>query len=64
MLSVSCVIAGCASREINADQVPLPPPDYCALARPIYIGEEDTLSDETARQILAHNLLGERLCKW
>lgn len=34
------------------------------MARPIYIGAEDQLTDSTARQILMHNELGARLCKW
>jgi hypothetical protein len=34
------------------------------VARAIYIGEEDVLSDQTARQILTHDEIGERLCGW
>lgn len=36
----------------------------CEAWRPILIGAEDTLGAETARQILAHNLTGRRLCGW
>lgn len=36
----------------------------CEAWRPILIGAEDILSAETARQILAHNLTGARLCGW
>lgn len=36
----------------------------CEAWRPVMIGAEDRLSDETARAILAHNLTGRRLCGW
>lgn len=40
------------------------PASECAAWRPILIGEGDTLSTETARGILAHNLTGRRICGW
>ncbi len=36
----------------------------CEAWRPVLIGSEDRISDETARAILAHNLTGRRLCGW
>lgn len=38
--------------------------DSCAWTAPIYISREDVLTGETARQILAHNETGRRLCGW
>jgi hypothetical protein len=53
LLLSSCVTNG---REIeNGD---------CAWARPILVSRQDVLTDLTARQILAHNLTGQRLCHW
>lgn len=39
-------------------------PDFCATAAAIYINESDDISDATARQILAHNKIGVKLCGW
>lgn len=36
----------------------------CAAWRPITIEADDMLTRETARQVLAHNLTGRRLCGW
>jgi hypothetical protein len=36
----------------------------CDAWRPILVGAPDVLSPETARQILAHNRTGRRLCGW
>lgn len=36
----------------------------CEAWRPVLIGPEDRISDETARGIYAHNLTGRRLCGW
>lgn len=36
----------------------------CETWRPIVIRSDDRVSDDTARQILAHNLTGRRLCGW
>ena len=38
--------------------------DPCGPWRPITIGQGDALTDATARQVLAHNLTGRRLCGW
>ena len=37
--------------------------DECGWARPILVGDEDVLSEETARDILVHNEVWERLCE-
>ena len=39
-------------------------PDFCATAKPIYIGKADSFTDETAKEILEHNLTGKNLCGW
>ncbi|KVV57914.1 hypothetical protein WT49_02430 [Burkholderia territorii] len=36
----------------------------CDWARPIYVSKTDVLSDDTARQILAHNMAGAKNCGW
>ena len=36
----------------------------CAAWRPILVADEDQITDPTARDILAHNLTGRRLCGW
>lgn len=38
--------------------------DACGPWRPILVSRADTLTDGTARQILAHNDTGARLCRW
>ena len=58
VLPMSFATTGCAIDRAAAV------PDFCATARPIYISKTDTFSDQTARQVLAHNLTGARLCGW
>lgn len=38
--------------------------DGCLGWQPIYVSRDDDLTDETARQILAHNEVGEQRCGW
>ena len=57
-LLISSVLSGCAS-----DPVVLAP-SFCAVSGPIMIGREDVLTDQTARLILNHNLVGRQLCGW
>lgn len=38
--------------------------DPCGPWRPILISQADGLTDGTARQLLAHNETGRRLCGW
>ena len=37
---------------------------FCDAANPIYVSREDFMTEETERQLLIHNTIGERLCKW
>lgn len=37
--------------------------DDCSWVRPILVGDEDQLTEATARDILIHNEVWERLCK-
>jgi len=36
----------------------------CAGWRPIYVSDEDVLSEGTAEAILSHNLTGREACGW
>lgn len=38
--------------------------DPCGWASPIRPSRADVLTEGTARQILAHNLTGQKLCGW
>lgn len=38
--------------------------DVCAPWKPIFVSSEDRLTAGTAREIVAHNEVGERLCGW
>lgn len=57
-LLMNFVVSGCATTETTAQ------PDFCATAQPIYISKFDVISDETAREILKHNITGRNLCGW
>nr|QQP61974.1 hypothetical protein [Escherichia coli] len=37
---------------------------FCDGAEPIYISNDDVMTEETERQILFHNTMGERVCGW
>nr|DAH61296.1 MAG TPA: hypothetical protein [Caudoviricetes sp.] len=37
---------------------------FCDAANPIYVSREDFMTEETERQLLIHNTIGERLCEW
>lgn len=50
------LLAGCATGGAGTSP--------CSGWRPIYISRADVLTDGTARQILAHNETGARLCNW
>ena len=58
LLISSSVMSGCARTELVAE------PSFCAVSGPIMIGREDVLTDQTARLILNHNLVGRQLCGW
>lgn len=68
LLLTSFAVTGCATAtpEQTAVQkaIAATAPDFCATAKPIYIGKADVISDQTANEILAHNLTGRKLCGW
>jgi hypothetical protein len=51
-------MAGCAPAQVKTVT------DYCTPWRPIYVAAKDVLSDPTAREILAHDQTGAKLCGW
>jgi len=55
MLALATLLSGCAGSGAA---------DYCAPWRPIRVAAEDVLGEATARDVLAHNLTGRRLCGW
>lgn len=38
--------------------------DVCGPWQPIYVHQEDRMTLETGRQVVAHNEVGARLCGW
>lgn len=51
------LLAGCATNgPVQTDP--------CDAWKPIYVGRDDSLTDETARALLAHNRTGAALCGW
>lgn len=58
-LTLIPLLAACATNGRATDQG-----NGCAWARPILVAQGDVLTDLTARQILAHNETGRRLCGW
>jgi hypothetical protein len=52
LLLTACAIDG---REIKPPPTPVVIDTGCKWAAPIFISKSDVLTDETARQILAHN---------
>lgn len=56
-LTVSLLLTGCV---IKPQQGFL----FCETANPIYLSKEDKLTQESKRQILAHDIVGERVCGW
>ncbi|WP_263846913.1 hypothetical protein [Sedimentimonas flavescens] len=38
--------------------------DACGWVKPIHPSRADVLTDGTARQILTHNLTGDKVCGW
>ncbi|QJI52256.1 putative Rz1 protein [Cronobacter phage JC01] len=59
-LSVVFAMAGCAAPTT----VETNPRDFCLVAKAIYIGDGDKLTDKTAEQIYSHDCTGQRLCGW
>lgn len=55
-LGILLLLSGCASGGAAIDA--------CGPWRPILVSRADVLTDLTARQVLAHNETGHRLCGW
>lgn len=57
LAGIAILLPACASGGHVTDPA-------CATWRPIFISRADVLTPETARQILAHNEAGARVCGW
>lgn len=63
-LLTSFAVTGCATTKEQEIREATTDSTYCNTAKPIYVSKKDVISDETARQILEHNLTGKALCGW
>jgi hypothetical protein len=54
-LGILLLLSGCAPGSGT---------DACGPWKPIYVSRHDVLTDGTARQVLAHNETGRRICGW
>ncbi len=54
----SCMISGCVIKTQTSGVL------FCDGANPIYVSRNDYMTEETEREILFHNTMGERLCHW
>lgn len=56
ILLAALALAGCATAK----------GDFCAISKPIRLSHEqiDQLTDDQARQLLAHNRKGQSMCGW
>jgi hypothetical protein len=52
---VGLMLAGCSTTR---------PGDFCVVSEPIRPSATDTLTTGTARQVLAHNEYGQKVCGW
>lgn len=50
------LLAGCATTGAGING--------CDWAKPIYVSQDDVLTDGTARQILTHDETGKAICGW
>lgn len=55
--AMSFLLTGCVIKQHQSLS-------FCETASPIYISRDDVLTQETKRQILAHDVVGERVCGW
>jgi hypothetical protein len=55
-LAIMTLVAGCSNTGRGIDA--------CGPWRPIIVSRQDHFTELTARQILAHNEAGARLCNW
>lgn len=56
MLLTTLLLSGCATVG--------PATDQCDWAKPIYVSQDDVLTDGTAKQILTHDETGKAICGW
>ena len=56
MILIASGISGCATTTA--------PADFCLVAKPIRPSVNDTVTDGTKRQIVAHNQYGASACGW
>lgn len=54
----SCMISGCVIKAPKTGVL------FCDGANPIFVSKDDFMTEQTEREILLHNMMGERLCKW
>lgn len=59
LLPLILPLAGCAT----TGHIP-PASNGCEWAKPILVSPKDVLTDETAKQILAYDETGAKLCGW
>lgn len=70
VLQVSCSTSGAGQAKTPAAAAPevvtrtRVVDTACDWTKPILVSKTDILSDDTARQILAHNLAGVKNCGW
>jgi len=59
-VALAATLAGCNLLPVRTVH------DYCQLAHPLRVCESDQMCDPLAKDILAHNETGERVCgkKW
>jgi hypothetical protein len=57
LLMMLPLIAGCANGPAQGL-------DVCSPWQPIYLAQEDRLTQETARSLITHNRTGQALCGW
>jgi hypothetical protein len=68
------LLTSCATNGVDQAKTPVEEPSVqvrtrfvdtaCDWTKPIYVSKGDVLSDDTAREILAHNLAGAKQCGW
>ena len=56
LLLTTLLLSGCATTGAVTNG--------CEWAKPIYVSQEDVLTDGTAKQILTHDETGKQVCGW
>lgn len=62
ILTGCCTTSGASKPDVV--YVPKVTDTACDWTKPIYVDASDVLTDETARNILAHNRAGAKNCGW